>query len=94
MFITLGVCEVISGITSGILSKKFNLYILATLGTLIAEVSLILGFLTLFLNSGKYTICFFIAAIMGFSDCYFNSICQTICTRDYEGRIEIYGIFR
>ncbi|KRX00648.1 Major facilitator superfamily domain, general substrate transporter [Pseudocohnilembus persalinus] len=92
IFIVLGVSEFISGLTSGTLATKFNLYNLATFGTLLAEVALVMSLFGCFFE--KYVLVFFIAAIWGFADCYFNVIVQEICNRDYPNYVEIFALFR
>ena len=77
MFICLGACEMISGFISGKLADKFNLYKLASLSTLFAEVALILSLIGIFMEPGSntYTFCFFIAGMWGLTDCFFSMIC-------------------
>lgn len=92
VFICLGVFEVVSGVSSGRLVDRHDKYTLATFGTIIGELGLVLSTIGFFLKS--YTMCFFIGAIWGFADCYCNTVGQAICTKDYEGKIEIFGIYR
>lgn len=75
--IVLGVFEVIAGLTSGRLADIFNLYKLATFGTLLAEAALVISLIASFKDS--YALTFFVGAIWGFCDCYFNTIVQAIC---------------
>lgn len=72
VFICLGVFEVISGILTGKLVGKFDRYNLATIGTILGELGLVLSTFGYFLKN--YTMCFFIGSIWGFSDCYCNAI--------------------
>ncbi len=65
---------------------------MATIGTIIAEIALVLSLLGNFLEN--YTLCFFIGACWGFVDCWFNSLVSTICSKDYEGYLEIFAVFR
>lgn len=67
--ICLGCFEVISGIISGRLGDKFSVYKLATFGTLLCLLGTLFSFLGLFTNN--YFVCFIIASIWGFCDCYF-----------------------
>jgi len=80
------------GMLSGKLADKFNQYTLATLSTLISELALILSLLGYFLSN--YVLCFFIGAAWGFADCIFNNLVSVICSHDYEGKIEIFAVFR
>ena len=87
IYIVLGSAEVFAGLIIGIVSDKFNLYTLVTIGTLIAESALILSLITSFYKS--YLMCFFLGGlwgmnityfiIIGFTDCYFNGLLQNIC---------------
>lgn len=67
--ICLGCFEVISGLISGRLGDKFNVYKLATLGTLLCLLGVLFSFLGLFTDN--YFVCFVISSIWGFCDCYF-----------------------
>jgi len=78
VFISLGVCEVLTGVTLGRITEKFNLYNLATVGTLLAEVAIVLSFLALFLKD--YTLCFVVGGLWGVTDCYVNTVGQAICS--------------
>ena len=87
VLIVLGGAEVFAGVIVGIISDKFNLYTLITIGTLIVESALILSLISSFYKS--YLMCFFLGGlwgmniiyliIIGFADCYFNSLLQNIC---------------
>ena len=80
IYIVLGGAEVFAGLIIGIVSDKFNLYTLITIGTLIVESALILSLISSFYKS--YLMCFFlgllwgmkyyILIIIGFTDCYFK----------------------
>lgn len=61
-----------SGLVSGELGRRFDLYTMATIGTLLAELGLVLSLLGYFLNS--YNVIFGIAGVWGFTDCFFNVI--------------------
>lgn len=74
--ICLGCFEIISGLVSGRLADKFNVYKLATVGTFLCLIGLGFSFLGLF--TYNYFMCFVIAAVWGFCDCFFQTICQTI----------------
>ena len=102
IYIVLGGAEVFAGLIIGIVSDKFNLYTLITIGTLIVESALILSLISSFYKS--YLMCFFlgllwgmkyyILIIIGFTDCYFCALLQNICNQDYSKKIEIFGIFK
>ncbi|KAL4446012.1 hypothetical protein ABPG74_011004 [Tetrahymena malaccensis] len=90
--ICLGCFEVISGLISGRLGDKFNVYKLATFGTLICFLGILLSFLGLFTDN--YFVCFLIASVWGFSDCYFQTVIQTLLNKLFPGQIEIFQVFR
>lgn len=83
MLIVLGVSEVISGIISGKLADKFNIYKVAVFATITCQIALLLSFLGLFTNS--YLVCFLVASLWGFNDCFFQNITSVIASKDYEG---------
>jgi hypothetical protein len=35
----------------------------------------------------------FCGALWGFTDCFYNSLISTVCSCDYEERVEIFQIF-
>lgn len=92
VFLVLGAFEIISGIATGYLSEKFNQYYLTTVGTLIVELALFMSLVTSFLD--QFYLCFILAALWGFSDCFFNSLLSTIFSNDFTGKIEIFAIYR
>jgi hypothetical protein len=61
----------------------FDLYVLATVGTLIGEVGLILSMLNFFIRN--YGLCFVIGSCLGFMDTFLNTVVQAICTKEYDG---------
>ncbi|KAL4492406.1 hypothetical protein ABPG72_005541 [Tetrahymena utriculariae] len=90
--ICLGCFEVVSGLISGRLGDKFNVFKLATFGTLICFLGVLLSFLGLFTDN--YFVCFIIASVWGFSDCYFQTVIQTLINKLFPGQIEIFQVFR
>ncbi|EAR85362.1 MFS transporter (macronuclear) [Tetrahymena thermophila SB210] len=92
VLIVLGCSEVISGIISGKLADKFNIYKIAIIATITVQIALLLSFLGLYTNS--YLVCFFVAACWGFNDCFLQNVTSVICSKDYEGQLEIFQINR
>jgi len=80
------------GIISGKLADKVNQYVLALSGTLLAEIGLVISLLAFFLEN--YTVCFLMGFSLGLSDCFFNNVVSIICSKDYEGHLEIFAVFR
>ena len=68
IYIVLGGAEVFAGLIIGIVSDKFNLYTLITIGTLIVESALILSLISSFYKS--YLMCFFLGLLWGMNIIY------------------------
>jgi predicted MFS family arabinose efflux permease len=68
IFIVLGGFECLAGLTSGYLLDRFDRYFMASVSTVMVEISIILSVLAYF--EKNYTLCFFCAAMWGYTDCF------------------------
>jgi MFS family permease len=81
------------------LGDRFNKYRLASLGTLIVELSAVISLVTYYTE--RYWLCFICSALWGISETFFQSNTGALISLEYKGKLEgklyyysAYSVFR